>query len=238
MGGALDAPPFRFHPAATATVMRLVFFDLDGTISRRDTLVPYALQHALRRRPWRLLWLPRVLPIVIRFALGGSDRGELKGALIAALLGSLTRDDIDAWNESYLPGLLRERVFPAALERIREHRGAGDRLVLMSASVDLYVPDIGRRLGFDATICSGVAWHEGRVLGHLSTPNCRDDEKAVQLRAEVARHPGLQTVAYGNSASDLPHMVLAGHAVLVNPNAALRRAAEACGKKIEFVRWS
>jgi phosphoserine phosphatase len=222
MGGALDAPPFRFHPAATATVMRLVFFDLDGTISRRDTLVPYALQHALRRRPWRLLWLPRVLPIVIRFALGGSDRGELKGALIAALLGSLTRDDIDAWNESYLPGLLRERVFPAALERIREHRGAGDRLVLMSASVDLYVPDIGRRLGFDATICSGV----------------RDDEKAVQLRAEVARHPGLPTVAYGNSASDLPHMVLAGHAVLVNPNAALRRAAEACGHQVEYVRWS
>jgi HAD superfamily hydrolase (TIGR01490 family) len=219
-------------------VKRLVFFDLDGTISRRDTLVPYALWHALRRRPWRLLRLPAMIPVLVRYALGRADRGELKGRLVRALLGSLGPRDIESWNDAYLPGLLQRGMFAAALERVAAHRAAGDVLVLMSASVDLYVPEIGRRLGFDATICSGVAWEHGRVAGRLSTPNRRDEEKARCLRETAASHPGLPITAYGNSRSDLPHMVLAGHAVLVNPDARLRHAATASGHAFEFVDWN
>jgi phosphoserine phosphatase len=105
----------------------------------------------------------------------------------------------------------------------------------MSASVDLYVPDIGRHLGFDETICSGVAWTDGRLDGRLRTANRRDEEKARCFRTAAGEHPGLDTVAYGNSASDLPHMVLATQAVMVNPSSALRARAQAHG--IECVEW-
>ena len=42
------------------------------------------------------------------------------------------------------------------------HRARGDRLLLMSASTDLYVPRIGRALGFDETICTRGALARGR----------------------------------------------------------------------------
>ena len=105
----------------------------------------------------------------------------------------------------------------------------------MSASVDLYVPDIGRELGFDQTICSGVRWDGDRLDGRLATANRRDEEKARCFRELAARHAGLPTEAYGNSFSDLPHMVLASRAVMVNPGAALQGECRKLG--IETVRW-
>jgi HAD superfamily hydrolase (TIGR01490 family) len=211
-----------------------VFFDLDGTVARRDTLLPYVTGYLLRR-PWRCWRLLGVLPPLLGFAIGRGDRGRLKGALVHAAMSGASAADIEAWNERFLPRLLADGLFPGALAAIEAHRQRGDLLILMSASVDLYVPQIARRLGFDETLCSGVAWDAGRVDGRLSTPNCRGEEKARCLRAAAAAHPELLTLAYGNAASDLPHMVLATRAVMVNPSPRLRAQAQARG--IECVHW-
>ena len=53
----------------------------------------------------------------------------------------------------------------------------------MSASVDFYVPEFGRQLGFDEVISTGVAWNGDRLDGTLTTPNRRGEEKARCLRA-------------------------------------------------------
>lgn len=221
-------------PPAAASLPRLVFFDLDGTISHRDTLLPYVARYLLHH-PWRLWRLAGVLPPLLGLVTGRADRGALKGELIHAVLGGITAAEVEAWNARSLPHLLERGLFSAARAAIDAHRRHGDHLVLMSASVDLYVPELGRQLGFDATICSGVLWHAGRLDGRLSTANCRDEEKARQFRRISAAHPGLQTVAYANAASDLPHMLLATHAILVNPSPQLRQRAAGLG--IESVEW-
>lgn len=213
---------------------RLVFFDLDGTVSRRDTLLPYVAGFLLRR-PWRAWRLLRLLPQVAAFAIGRGDRGVLKGELIRAGMGGATPDQVARWTEQFLPRLFGAGLHPDALAAIEGHRRAGDHLVLMSASVDLYVPEIARRLGFAETVCSGVRWDCGALDGRLVTPNRRGDEKARCFRELAARHPGAATVAYGNTASDLPHMLLADHAVMVNPHAGLRAKCAAAG--IETVNW-
>lgn len=215
--------------------MQLVFFDLDGTITRRDTLTPYVLGFALRR-PWRLPGLLRVLPTLIRFLLGRADHGALKGSLIQAALGGATRAQLAQWNESFLPRLRSRGIFADALQAIELHRRQHDRLILMSASVDLYVPQLARELGFDACICSGVRWDGDRLLGTLSTANCRGEEKVRQLRAEAALHPQLTTVAYGNSRPDLPHLLLAQRGFIVNPSASLWR--DAAERGLTRLSWS
>ena len=140
------------------------FFDLDGTISHRDTLLPYVARYLLHH-PWRLWRLAGVLPPLLGLVTGRADRGALKGELIHAVLGGITAAEVEAWNARSLPHLLERGLFSAARAAIDAHRRHGDHLVLMSASVDLYVPELGRQLGFDATICSGVLWHAGRLDG-------------------------------------------------------------------------
>jgi phosphoserine phosphatase len=97
--------------------------------------------------------------------------------------------------------------------------------VLLSASPDLYVAEIGRALGFAETVCTGIEWVNGHLTGRLATPNRRGAEKARCLAALRTEHPGLPVTAYGNAASDLPHLALAERGVLVNGPAAARRQA-------------
>lgn len=218
----------------TGRRVRLVVFDLDGTITRHDTLVPYVIGF-LARRPWRLLRLVRVIPALILFALRRADHGKVKEAFIRATLRGHTRAELEAWTERFVPALLDRGVFADALETIAAHRRDGDVLVLMSASPDLYVPEIARRLGFAETICTGVQWDGEHLVGKLTTENRRGAEKARCFEALRQRYPGLATVAYANGPSDLDHLVLADQAVLVNGLAPTRLLAERAG--IRCATW-
>jgi HAD superfamily phosphoserine phosphatase-like hydrolase len=175
-----------------------------------------------------------MVPALLRFALD-RDRGALKSALIRSTLGGITRAEIESWTARFVPQLLKKGLFAAALAQIAQHRKANDTLVLMSASVDCYVPAIAKALGFAETICTGVHWNSDRLDGRLTTANRRGEEKSLCLAALRRRHPGLPTAAYGNSASDLPHMALVDHGVLVNGSRAARRKARTLG--IECVAW-
>ena len=209
-------------------------FDLDGTLTRHDTLTPY-LWGFLRQHPGRLLRLPQLLPALARFLLGRADRGELKSAAIRAVLGGRTRAEIDGWTARFVPRLIDEGLFVDARAAIAAHRQAGDYLVLLSASPDLYVPAIGRALGFAETLCTGVEWQGEWLDGRLTTPNRRGAEKVRCLEALRRRHPQLPVVAYGNAAGDVAHLARADRALLVNGTARARRAAARLG--IACVSW-
>jgi phosphatidylglycerophosphatase C len=211
----------------------LAVFDLDGTITRRDTLGPY-LWGYLWRHPWRLL---RVIPALYAplLFLFNHDRGALKGTAIHSVLGGLTREQIEQWSERFVQRLIPRALYSEALAAIKRHRERGERLLLMSASTDLYVPRIGEALGFDEVICTKVRWRaDGRLDGRLATANCRGEEKHRCLSAVLARDPPQRIYAYGNSGSDLPHMALAHEAYLVNAPARYRRAAN---QQLQAVHW-
>jgi phosphatidylglycerophosphatase C len=205
--------------------VRLAVFDLDGTITRHDTLAPYALGFVVRKRPWRLAALLLVLPVLLGYAVGLTDRGGLKSAFIRATLGGCRRRDLGLWTAAFVDRLMAHGVFPQAIEAIQAHARAGDHLVLLSASTDLYVPAIAHALGFQEVMCTGVRWNGERLSGKLTTPNRRGEEKARCIAALRARYSGMQSVAYGNAASDLEHLKLVERGVLVNGSAAAQRAA-------------
>lgn len=209
--------------------MRLAIFDLDGTITRHDTLAPYALGFVVRNIPWRLPATLLLVPTLLRYAVGRVDRGELKSAFIRATLKDCCRKDLERWTATFVARVLARGVFRQALEAIRAHARAGDYLVLLSASTDLYVPAIARTLGFREAICTGVRWDGERLEGELTTPNRRGEEKARCVEALRARHPGMGAVAYGNAASDLAHLMLVEQGVLVNGSAHARREATRLG---------
>jgi phosphatidylglycerophosphatase C len=209
--------------------MRLAVFDLDGTITRHDTLVPYALGFVVRKRPWRLPALLLIFPAVLANAIGLVDRGGLKAAFIRATLGGCRRVDLQRWTVTFVERLKADGLFSQALEAIETHARDGDHLVLLSASTDLYVPVIGQALGFQEVICTGVRWDGERLVGTLTTPNRRGEEKARCVAGLLARHPGVSSAAYGNAASDIAHLKLVEHGVLVNGSASARRQAADAG---------
>ncbi|MBV8974572.1 MAG: haloacid dehalogenase-like hydrolase, partial [Sinobacteraceae bacterium] len=110
------------RPAAAAT---LALFDLDGTLTRHDTLIAYLAGFLRRHRPARTLRLPQVLPVLASFTLGRADRGALKSAAIRAVIGGCTRSEIEGWTEEFVPQLLAHGMHAAALAALERHRHAG-----------------------------------------------------------------------------------------------------------------
>ena len=214
---------------------QLVFFDLDETITRHDTGLPYVMGFLLRHRPWRLPFLLIVIPSVLLFLARRVDEGRVKEAFFKATLGGTKRSTLDAWTARFVPKLIAKGTFANALERIDEHRRRGDFLVLMSASPDLYVPAIAKALGFNESICTGMRWNGDRLDGAFTTPNRKGAEKARCFAQARAQHPGLATVAYGNSFADLPHLQLANRGVLVNGSTKARRKAQ--NLAVTCVEW-
>jgi len=202
-------------------------FDLDGTLTRRDTLLPY-LASALGARPRRVLRLWSAPFALAAFALD-ADRGRLKGRLIRAVLGGLARAEVAALSARFLDRHWSRLFRPEALAALERHRAAGDYLVLLSASTDCYVREIGARLGFDEVVCTELLWRAERLDGALASANRRGAEKTRCLLKLRAERPGVRFAAYGNAASDLEHLARAEAGLLVNGSGRARRAARALG---------
>jgi len=98
--------------------MKVAVFDLDGTITRRDTLWPY-LRGWVRRTRRGGFW-PRAVAAAARFPID-RDRGQLKFELIRAAMGGATRD-------AYVPDQLRADAYDglyAHYLRLHDHFGRG-----------------------------------------------------------------------------------------------------------------
>ncbi len=194
----------------------LAIFDLDGTITRHDTMWPY-IGGFLRRHParwWRLL--PCLAPVA-RYLCGLSDRGLLKGAIIRWTLGGVSRAALAAWSAEFTARLLRGGLYAEALACVEAHRRMQTYLVLLSASPDLYVPVIAKALGFDQCVCSEVRWRSDDTLeGTLSSANRRGPEKARCVESLLAERQPQTSYAYGNSTADLGHLRLVSAGTYVN----------------------
>lgn len=212
------------NKAQAASTPWVALFDLDGTLTWRDTLLPF-LMGFLRRRPHKALKLWR-LPVALARYWQDRDRGALKSSAIRMIMGGERRELLDAWAHTFVETLQsKQRFRPLALAVVEAHRAAGDHLVLLSASPDLYVPLIGRLLGFERTLCTELEWQGDRLDGGLKTANRRGEEKLVCLTWLREQYRNLPIIAYGNSASDLDHLRQADRALLVNGDNAARRLA-------------
>ena len=165
------------YPANTVAV-----FDLDGTITRRDTFSSI-LAYSLRFNPGNI---PKLAPLSIpalRFALGRIDNATVKTVFLTALFAGVPGPRLKAITRAFVDRLLAGGVRERALETLRGHRTSGHRTVLLTASPDFYVEEIARRLCFDHCLCTRTVRGPGDSLtGELAGANCRGEEKLSRLQ--------------------------------------------------------
>jgi phosphatidylglycerophosphatase C len=87
-------------------------------------------------------------------------------------------------------------------------------VVLMSASPEVYLGPLGRHMGVDAVLASGLeVGADGRLTGRLAGRNCRGAEKVAWPGTEPT--DGTYLYAYGDSDGDRELLARADIRVLV-----------------------
>jgi HAD superfamily hydrolase (TIGR01490 family) len=217
----------------------LAVYDMDRTVTRRATYTPFLLHCALRRAPWRLLFLPLVLLSMLAYVARLIDRAKLKEINHHLLLGSKIHPrDLKPLVESFADTQVVTNIRPGARRAIARDKAEGRRLVLATASYRLYADAIADRLGFDDVIGTGsVIGLDERVHARIAGENAYGEAKMRMIAGWVEKS-GLKGVHghvrfYSDHVSDRPAFEWADEPVAVNPHGKLRRLAEERGWVVE-----
>jgi len=93
----------------------LAVYDMDKTITRRPTYVPFLMHCAVRRAPWRLLLLPFVGLSLLAYALRLIDRARLKEINHHLLLGHRVHlNELKPLVESFADAQVETNIRPGA----------------------------------------------------------------------------------------------------------------------------
>jgi HAD superfamily hydrolase (TIGR01490 family) len=151
----------------------LAIYDMDKTVTRKATFTPFLLHAARRLNPLRLVLLPAVALASLGYALKLIGRARLKEVNYALLIGRVSPERLEPVIQSFADAQLRSNILPGARERIGADKAAGRRLVLATASYELYAAAIAQRLGFDDVIATRQERdRQGRVLARIDGVNC------------------------------------------------------------------
>jgi HAD superfamily hydrolase (TIGR01490 family) len=220
-GGNSAAPPAEGPPREAA------FFDLDKTLMAGSSGIffaraAYESGMISRRR------LARDAYENLRFRLRGStdDRADEVRKRVGEMIADVPVRDLQRLSPRVLAGVL-PRLYPQMLERAYAHQDAGRLVYIVTAASQEMADLLAHVLAFDGGLGSRSEIVDGRYTGRAAGPFNYREGKVLSMR-ELAQSEGIDldsSYAYSDSESDLPMLRAVGHAVVVNPDADLRRIA-------------
>jgi HAD superfamily hydrolase (TIGR01490 family) len=208
-------------------VAAAAFFDLDRTLLRRSSALALAGSfrerglisrgQLLRAAGWQLLFVAR-----------GASHEAVRRAAEDGLrvLAGYTPGELRDLVADAMEPVLRPLVYAEPLRLVEQHRNRGERVFIVSATLQEIVEAIAEDLGFDGALGTICEVKDGRYTGR-AVRALHADAKAEGLR-ELARAEGLdlaECTAYSDSHTDLPFLEAVGHPVAVNPDRDLRSVA-------------
>jgi HAD superfamily hydrolase (TIGR01490 family) len=215
----------------------LAVFDVDGTLVETN-VVEYFLWMRLRAQPIEE-W-PAFMAQMLREAprwlyLERRSRAEFQRSFYREYDG-LDYEVMKGLGREALDAVTLRRIYPEGMRRIREHKRAGHRVLLLTGALDVVVEPLAELLDVEVD-CAHLLVKEGRLTGDLQSPPPAGEARATLLE-EYAAINGVvlsESFAYADSLSDLGMLELVGTPVAVNPDARLSQVAGQRGWRVE--RW-
>jgi HAD superfamily hydrolase (TIGR01490 family) len=203
------------------------FFDLDKTLMAGSSGVFFA-RAAYESGMISRSRLVKDLYENIRFRLLGStdDRADDVRRRVGEMIAGVRVRDLERLSPRVLSGVL-PRLYPQMLERAYAHQDAGVPVYILTAASQEMADLLARVLAFDGGLGTRSEIVDGHYTGRPAGPFNYREGKVISMRELAEReHIDLaSSFAYSDSESDLPMLRAVGQAIVVNPDAPLRRIA-------------
>jgi HAD superfamily hydrolase (TIGR01490 family) len=216
----------------------LAVFDLDGTLMSSNIIETYLWMRLpeLGRldRAREVSTLLRRMPAYVQAE--RRDRGGLLRAVYRRYKGA-DLAELDRLADEVLTSHVLERVSAAAVRRVREHREAGHRTLLLTGAVRPLTRPLAPL--FDEVVAADLAVDaRGIATGYLASSPLVGEARAAWLRryAQLGGYDLSRSFAYADSYSDLPMLRAVGLPTVISPDVALWREARRVRWPVELWR--
>ena len=208
--------------------MRIALYDLDKTLTRAATFTPFLMFAARRIAPWRLVFAPVWVAMMIGYRAGLYDRTTLKTRGMRLMLGRASLAQVEEAGRAFASARIAGSGFmPGTLRLLEEDRSAGAHVAIATAAFEFYARAFADHLGIAHVI--GTRW-DGRTI---PGGNCYGAAKLARVAA-WAREEGLSledsSVRFvSDSFADGPLLDRADEAIFVTASARAADRARARG---------
>lgn len=185
---------------------RIAFFDFDGTITTKDTLLEIIRYYKGTFRFYTGFLL--CSPYIAAWKLGLIHNYAAKERVMRFFFSKTPVEEFqrkcDAFAIEALPQLLR----PKALREIERLRDAGAEIVIVSASPGHW-SDVWRKQFNMASLATRLQVKDGKLTGRFDGKNCHGEEKVCRIKDAYDLTAYDEIYCYGDSKGDKPMLSLA-----------------------------
>ena len=206
------------------------YFDVDGTLVGTNLIHPtvmyFANQASVAQTASRI---GRALLQAPAMAMAEKRDRRLFNEILFSHYKGMSEDRIAVLAEEVFTSVVKPRIFRGARDLIDKCHAAGQRVVLITGSLDWTVRPLSAHLGADDFIANRLEMNNGTATGKLLRPVVAGPEKAGLIVDDAAKagHDLARCSAYSDSYSDVPMLSVVGHPSCINPDKKLRRLARA-----------
>ena len=177
-------------------------FDVDNTLTVRDCVVPFMRSAA---GTWQLIkvMLSNVGETIQNVR--RRDRDALKEKFVSGLFTGKDAREVEALGVQFASKVADGWLRSDVATRMRWHQEQGHVVILVSASLGVYLHPLGDLLEVDAVLCTEMEEVDGVLTGKLVGKNCRGEEKVSRVqkwRDEAGIDIQELVYAYGDSSGD------------------------------------
>ncbi|UXY53330.1 HAD family hydrolase [Pseudomonas tohonis] len=154
------------------------------------------------------------------------------------ILGRTEMAQLDQWHREFMRDCVEPIILAKGEALLAEHRAAGDKLVIITATNRFVTGPIAARLGVETLLATECEMEDGRYTGRTTDVPCFREGKVTRLERWLAE-TGLSLEGasfYSDSLNDLPLLERVTRPVAVDPDPKLRAEAERRGWPVISLR--
>ena len=151
----------------------LALFDFDGTLCSKDSFTGFIF-HALSKRHIVKKTI-KILPWIQAYYLKAYPAHAMRSKLFRAMFSNADALQLQQLAQQYASSLMSQ-LNPALLKQLKQHQALGDDVVLVSASIDVYLKSVCELLEIDL-ICTETEKINQLYTGQYTTPDCSSKQK-------------------------------------------------------------
>ncbi|CAD5106082.1 histidinol-phosphatase [Zestomonas carbonaria] len=217
--------------------MRLALFDLDNTLLAGDSDHAWGDYICQRGLVDAAEYQARNDAFYADYCAGKLDVVAYQN-FSQAILGRTDMALLAEWHRDFMREVIEPIILAKGEALLEEHRRAGDRLVIITATNRFVTAPIAARLGVDTLLATECGMADGRYTGQIAGTPCYQQGKVVRLDQWLAETGlGLEdSYFYSDSRNDLPLLETVANPVAVDPDDVLRATAKERGWPVISLR--